>query len=356
MQALFLSAAFLVGSCFLSTARADDAGEHVVFPEGTELELLFTREVEINSGLTEGPAVAPDGSIYFTDMPFGLDDNTHIMRYDPATGETTLFTDNAGKSNGLAFDAHGDMISCSGADGGGSRLIRWNIETGEGETLVDNIGGKKFNSPNDLCIDSHGRIYFSDPRYIGDEPRELEHQAVYRVDTDGTVIEITHEVEKPNGIVLSPDERTLYVGDHNNGSERLDPTAPPPTPGAMKIYSYPLDENGLVDGPRRTLVDFGAEASSDGITVDTEGRVYLTSRRLSRPGIMVIDSDGNEVDFFATGPENQSGSFDDVVGIPSNVEFGTGDDRHSLYITIKKSLYRVQTMAEGWRHHEWGPR
>jgi gluconolactonase len=351
MQALFLSAAVLAVSCLASAAWGGE-----VFPDGAELELLFTREVDINSGLTEGPAVAPDGSIYFTDMPFGLEDSTHIMRYDPATGETTLFTDDAGKSNGLAFTAGGYLIACDGADGGTRSLVRWDIETGERATLADSVDGRRFNSLNDLCIDSQGRIYFTDPRYIGDESRDLEHMAVYRLDTVGTVIEITHEVEKPNGIVLSPDERTLYVGDHNNGSERLDPTAPPPTPGAMKIYAFPLDEEGLVDGPRRTLVDFGDEAGSDGITVDTEGRVYLTCRRLSKPGIMVIDSDGNEVDFFPTGPENQSGSFDDVVGIPSNVEFGIGDDRHSLYITIKKSLYRVETTAEGWRHVEHGDR
>ncbi len=348
MHAQFVIAWFIAWSFSVTALRA----EGPIFPEGAELELLHTRQVELNSGLTEGPAVAPDGSIYFTDMPFGVDDNGMILHFDPATGEVSVFTDNSGKSNGLAFNASGDMISCDGADGGGRRLIRWDLATGEGTTLVDNIGGSRFNAPNDLCIDSHQRIYFTDPRYSGEEPRELEHRAVYRVDSDGSVIEITHDVEKPNGIVLSPDERTLYIGDHNNGSEKpsTDSNAPPPVPGAMKVYAFPLDEAGLVSGPRRTLVDFGQVAGCDGMTVDSDGHIYLTCRRLTRPGILVIDSEGNELDFLPTGPENQSGGFEDWRGIPSNVEFGIGDDSHTLYVTIDKSLYRIRVNAEGFHH------
>ena len=83
--------------------------------------------------------------------------------------------------------------------------------------------GRRFNAPNDLSIDTQGRIYFSDPRYLGTEPRELEHRAVYRIDTDGKVVEVTHEVDKPNGIALSPDHKTLYLADHDNGTDRIDP-------------------------------------------------------------------------------------------------------------------------------------
>src|SRR5947199_311644 len=83
-----------------------------------------------------------------------------------------------------------------------------------------------------------GSIYFSDPRYLGPEPRELEHRAVYRIDKDGTVTEVTHECEKPNGIALSPDRKTLYLVDHNNGTDTIDPTAPPPKKGAMKLYGF----------------------------------------------------------------------------------------------------------------------
>ncbi len=331
--------------------RAVEHHGNSIFPKGAKLELVFTRQAKLNSGLTEGPAVAPDGSIYFTDMPFGKEDNGMILRFDPKTQRTTVFTNNSGKSNGLAFDPNGFLVSCDGADGGGRRLIRWNTKTGTGATLVDRFRGKRFNAPNDLCIDSKGRIYFTDPRYLGDEPRELKHRAVYRVNEDSSIIEVTHNVEKPNGITLSPDGSTLYVGDHNNGSDGLnsDPDAPPPPKGAMKVYAFPLDKDGLVSGPRRTLVNFGSQAGCDGITVDSQGNIYLTCRSLAKPGVMVIDPSGKELAFLPTGPKDQSGEFEDWKGIPSNVEFGIGDDKSVLYVTIDKSLFRVRVKTEG--HH-----
>jgi len=328
-----------------SIVDADDP----IFASDAVLELLHTRQAKLNSGLTEGPAVAPDGTIYFTDMPFG-EDRGHILRYDPRTGRTTIFSENSGKSNGLAFHPDGYLISCDGAAGGGRRLVRWDLASGESSTLVDSYQGHRLNSPNDLCIDSEGRIYFTDPRYQGVEPRELEHQAVYRVDMDLNVIEITHDVEKPNGIVLSPDERTLYIGDHNNGADRAnpDPQAPPPTKGAMKVYAFPLDEHGKVRGPRRTLIDFGTQNGCDGMTVDSNGSIYVTCRSLEKPGVKVVDPDGEELAFLPTGPEHQAGGFEQWKGIPSNVEFGLGEDRHSLYITIDKSLYRIRTKTVGF--------
>ena len=100
---------------------------------------------------------------------------------------------------------------------------------------------------------------------------------------------------------------------------------------------------------RHTSVYFRDENGCDGITVDSQGAIYLTCRSLATPGILVIDPKGNELAFLPTGPEDQSGGFEDWKGIPSNVEFGIGDDRHSLYITIDKSLYRVRTKRTG--HH-----
>ena len=330
--------------------RAIAVEDNAILSEGSVLELIFTRQAKLNSGLTEGPAVAPDGSIYFTDMPFG-NDNGMILRFDPKTSHTTVFTNNSGKSNGLAFLRDGSAVSCDGADGGGRRLVRWNLQTHEGTTLVDRFQGKRFNSPNDLVVDLRGRIYFTDPRYGGTEPRELQHEAIYRLDTDGLVLEITSEVEKPNGIVLSPDQKTLYVGDHNNGGNRLKPTDPEPKRGAMKIYAFPLDAEGLVSGPRKTLVDIGTENGCDGMTVDSQGNVYAACRSLARPGIMVVDPAGHALAFVETGPKNQQGLFDDWKGIPSNVEFGIGDDAHSLYVTIDKSLYRLKVMTRGFHPH-----
>lgn len=340
---MILLAAWLAVLASLEPAAADQP----IFPSDAKLELLHARNSQLISGLTEGPAAAPDGTIYFTDAPFGKQQGM-ILRYDPKTNKTTTFTEDASKSNGLAFDSDGYLISCDGADGGGRRLIRWDVNTGTSMTLVDRFKGEKFNSPNDLCIDMSGRIYFTDPRYGGNEPRELDREAVYRLDKDGTVLEVTRDVEKPNGIVLSPDQKTLYIGDHNNGGNRLKPTDPEPKRGAMKVYAFPLDERGLVRGKRRPIVDFGAENGCDGITVDTEGNVYLSCRSLARPGIMVVDPNGKELSFVETGPRNQKGLFDDWKGIPSNVEFGVGEDAHSLYVTIDKGLYRIHANTRGF--------
>jgi gluconolactonase len=340
----------LIVSTLLAAATHERlvAAENPIVPEGAKIELLYTRTAKINGGLTEGPAVAPDGSIYFTDMPFGADPGM-IMHFDPQTRKTTVFTADSGKANGLMCDANGDLVACEGADYGGRRVSRWNLKTGKSQTIVDKYQGKKFNAPNDLCIDTQGRIYFSDPRYLGEEPRELEHRAVYRIDTDGSVVEVTHECEKPNGLALSPDQKTLYVGDHNNGTDKIDPTAPPSKPGAMTVYAFPLGPDGLVNGKRKTLVDFGSENGCDGMCVDFQGNVYLTCTSLKRPGLMVIDPTGKELAFVPTGPPNQTAGKDKPpVGIPSNCEFGIGGEDTMLYLTVDKSLYRIRLKVAGY--------
>jgi gluconolactonase len=320
---------------------------------GARLELLHTRQAKLNSGLTEGPAAAPDGSIYFTDMPFGKGHGM-ILRFDPRTKKTTVFTDKAEKSNGLAFDLEGNLLSCDGADGGGRCVRRWDLKTARSKVLAGRYQGKRFNSPNDLCVDLKGRVYFTDPRYSGAEPRELPHEAVYRLEKDGTVIQITRDVEKPNGLALSPDQRTLYIADHNNGGNRLSPKDPEPKRGAMKVYAFPLDKDGRVNGPRKTLVDFRKENGCDGMRVDTKGNLYLAVRSLTRPGIMVTDPAGKQLAFIPTGPTGQRGLFEDWKGIPSNVEFGIGDEANMLYVTIDKSLYRIRLKTRGFHPQSAG--
>jgi gluconolactonase len=321
------------------------SGEQIV-PAAARLELLFTRTAPIKGGLTEGPAAAPDGSVYFSDIPFGTDKGM-ILRFDPRTKKTTVFARDSHKSNGLAFDAHGSLIACEGSDGGGRCVSRWDIKTGKRTVLADKYKGKRFNSPNDLTIDAKGRIYFTDPRYVGPEPRELKKEAVYRLDPGGEVIRITDEVEKPNGIGLSPDGKTLYVADHNSGSDRVEVKGPVPKPGAMKIYAFPLGDDGKVHGPRKTLVDFGKEAGCDGLTVDVKGNVYLTVRSLRRPGVLVIDPAGKEIAFIPTGRPQPGAKT--PVGIPSNCEFGVGDESNVLYVTVDTSLYRIRLKVPGYR-------
>jgi gluconolactonase len=344
-----LCALLLTGSLGLALpAGAADVpkptGDEIV-PADAKLELLFTRSAPSTGGLTEGPAVAPDGSIYFSDIPIGKDKGM-ILRFDPKTRKTTIFAEDSGKSNGLKFDAKGFLIACEGADYGGRCVSRWDVKTGKREVIADKYLGKRFNAPNDLAIDRKGRIYFTDPKYLGHEPRELEHRAVYRIDTDRTVVEVTHDVEKPNGIVLSPDEKTLYLIDHNNGTDQIDPNGPPPKKGAMKVYAFPLGADGLVKGERKTLIDFGTEDGGDGMTVDVKGNLYIAARSLKRPGVLVVDPSGKEIAFIPTGPSQPGAK--EPVGIPSNVCFGLGEESKVLYVTVDKSLYRIRLKVDGF--------
>jgi gluconolactonase len=333
----------------IAPAVADDTlkptGSADIVSPDAKLELLFTRTAKIAGGLTEGPACAPDGSIYFSDIPFGHDKGM-ILHFDPKTGKTTVFTDDSHKSNGLKFDAQGYLIACEGSDEGGQCVSRWDVKTGKRTIIADKYMGKHFNAPNDLAIDLKGRIYFSDPRYLGDEPRELKYQAVYRINTDHNVVEVTHDCEKPNGIALSPDMKTLYVVEHNNGTDRIDPKAPPPTKGAMKLYAFPLGADGLVRGERKLLIDFGTEDGIDGMAVDGKGNLYLAVRSLKRPGVWVTDPEGKELAYIPTGP-SQAGA-KQPKGIPSNVCFGRGEGSKMLYVTVDTSLYRIPVKMDGW--------
>lgn len=323
--------------------------ESSIVPKGAKLELLWTRTDDVEGGLTEGVCAAPDGTMYFSDIRRAKD-NGQILRFDPKTKKTTIFSKNSRKSNGLMFDAQGRLTACEGADYGGRGVARWDVKTGKRKVLASKYDGKRFNAPNDLCIDLKGRIYFTDPRYLGHEPRELKHRAVYRIEPDGKVIEITHEVEKPNGIAISPDQKTLYVADHNNGTDQNDPSKPAPKTGAMKIYAFVLDADGKVKGPRKTLVDFGKERGCDGMTLDAKGNIYLTVRAERRPGIMVINPQGKEIAFIPTGPSQPGAK--QPVGLPSNCDFGIGKESNVLYVTVDVSLYRIPLKVKGY-HIPW---
>ena len=339
-------------------------GEAIVAPDA-KFEILYTRPETDKGGLTEGPAVAPDGSVYFSDILRG-ENRGRIHRFDPAAHRIETFAEDSHKSNGLIFGPDGFLYAAEGADFGGRRISKWNIKTKERTLVVDRFQGGKFNSPNDICVDSEGNLYFTDPRYTGHEPRELERRAVYRVTPEGKIVEITRAVTKPNGLALSPDGRTLYVADTNNGSDGM-PGAEPGNRGPMRIYAFPLDSNGLVDGARRLLYDFGPQFGCDGMTVDEQGNLYLTAREPSKPGVLVLDPDGRQVGFLptSTGVEAEETPFDSQeiegldqppatpTGLPSNVEFGLGADSNVLYVTVDQSLYRIRLRARGYhRQHQ----
>lgn len=159
------------------------SGDSSIVIQGSRVELIFD-----GAYFTEGPAVGPDGSVYFSDIT--VTDETdmeagHIWRFDPATGQTSIFRSPSGMANGIIFDLGDRMIVAEGADFGGRRVTRTDMKTGRSEILAGLFNGRHFNAPNDLAIDEKGRIYFTDPRYLGHEPIEQPVQGVYRIDPDG---------------------------------------------------------------------------------------------------------------------------------------------------------------------------
>jgi gluconolactonase len=282
---------------------------HFVAPD-SKLEKLWTE-----GDFTEGPCLGPDSCIYFSDI------GNRLMKFDPATMKTTAFRDPSGRSNGLKFDAKGRLIACEGANTGGNRRISI-TENGKVTTLADKYMKSAFNSPNDLALDRKGRIYFTDPRYVGNERRELDHESVYRIDPDGTVTRIISDAAKPNGIVLSPDQKTLYLSENNGAPD-----------GKRELRAYPLNADGTT-GEGQVLYDFGDDRGIDGMTVIVDGNIIATAGKGRTAGVSIFTPEGKKVGFIST-PED-----------PSNCCFG-GKNLKMLYITAGKSLYRIQTKMVG---------
>ena len=317
-----------------STAADDrpSGREGKIIPSGATLEELW------NEGeFTEGVAAAKDGTIYFSDIPRG-ENAGRVLKFDPETGKTTVHCADSGKSNGLMFDGAGRLIACCGSNVGKQALCEI-TPTGEVKVLVDRFDGKRLNSPNDLSVHRDGSIYFSDPRYIGPEPMELDHQSVYRfVPGDGTLTRVTTDVSKPNGVILSPDGKTLYVAETDNGW--LDARQPPPEglKRRMTLNQFPVLPDGTL-GEKRTLVDFGDKLGIDGMTVDQRGRVFGALRSDDRHGIVIYTPNGRELDFLPT------------ETLPTNCCFGRGEELSTLYVTAGGGLYCVRLNASGYHSH-----
>ncbi len=283
---------------------------NVIVPPGAKLEKVWGE-----GSFTEGPAYGPDHCIYFSDI------GNRIMRYDPANGKTTVYREPSGRANGLDFDPQGRLVAAEGANTGGHRRITRTGKDGTVRVLADRWQGKRFNSPNDLTIDRQGRVYFTDPRYVGDEPREIATESVYRIDPDGTVTQIITDVQKPNGIILSPDMKTLYLADSNPR-------------GNQHLLAFPLKPDGTV-GAKRLLHDFGKQRGIDGMSVDVQGNIYGAAGDGRTGGIYVFSPTGKQLAFIPT-PET-----------PTNCVFG-GKDRKMLYVTAGKSLYRIPVSHKGF--------
>ncbi len=324
-----ISAILLLSLFFIPQLLAEQNSQ--IVPEDADLEMLWEE-----GGFTEGIAAGPDGLMYFSDFAQPFDARpARIMKFDRKTGQTKVYTADSKMANGLMFDRQGRLFACCASPLGGRRALVEVLSDGSLNTIVDRFQGKRFNSPNDIVIDRHGRIYFSDPKYVGPETMELPSMDVYRLDPDSSLHRVTTDITKPNGVMLSPDGKTLYVAETDNGTAQAE-TDVNPQMGRMTLNAFPMDENGVL-GTKKVLVDFGKQTGIDGMTVDQNGRIYTAVRSADRFGIVVFDPTGRELAYIKT------------PSLPTNCCFGIGKEAKTLYVTAGGGLYCIRLNATG--HH-----
>ncbi len=279
-------------------------------------------------GLTEGP-VWDGRSLLFTNIP-----NSRIMRYDPNSGEVSVWRESTNAANGLMLDGDGVVNAC---EGGGRRMVQY-PEGGETVEVCAAYEGRRLNSPNDLAIDSMGRIWFTDPRY-GDfrDDMELDHESVYRLDrqADGSwrPARVTFDTTAPNGLLLSPDERVLYVAQSKHGEGEL-----------RELRAYPVLDGGTAQGgdivgQYEVLHNFYPHRGVDGMCLDSEGNIVATAGwGISGPGgmIYVFAPNGRVLETHPVPCDS-----------PTNCTFG-GSDLRDLYVTsLEGHLLRARTDRQG---------
>lgn len=283
--------------------------------------------VAISVAFTEGPTVDGDGSVYFTEMV-----SLRILKLS-ANGVLSTYRENSNNANGLLIDPERRLIACEGAASQRTganvafkpQVTRTDLRTGKVEVLAENYQGAPFVGPNDVTIDGKGRLYFTD----------LPGGAVYRIDAPGRVERIlaTPEIQQPNGIQISPDDKQLYLVESNRAEG-----------GARMIRAYDLRPDGTV-GNMRVHYNFYPGRSADGISIDTQGNLYA-SAGMSQPrgssetldtktGVYVISPQGKLIKFVPI-PE-------DLI---TNNAFG-GSDMKTLYVTAGKTLYKIPTEIAG---------
>jgi gluconolactonase len=282
-------------------------------------------------GAGEGPAWSPSGELYFTG-------GNRITRR-VAKGAVSVFRSPSGGANGLLFDKQGRLVVCESAN----RRITRTEPDGTITVLADSFEGMRFNSPNDLTIDAMGRVYFTDPRYGKRDTMEMRDregrliEGVYRIDAPGKVSRVLgRELERPNGILISPDGKLLYVADNNNNA----------VGGARKLWSFALQADGAVDPASRKLVfDWKTGRGPDGFKMDEAGRLYVAAGRTKpvppfedtefKGGVYILTAEGALV-AFAPVP------VDEVT----NCAFG-GADRKTLFITAGGTLWSLAVTTRG---------
>ncbi len=256
---------------------------------------------QLASGLhfTEGPAADTVGNVFFSDIPADT-----IYKWS-VSNQLSVFRTNSGGANGLCFDVGGNLVACEGDNG---RIVSISPQLSI-TVLASNYAGARFNEPNDLWIDPAGGVYFTDPVYFG-HPVVQGGEHVYYISPDrSTVSRVVTDMVRPNGLVGSPDGKTLYIADW----------------GATNVFRYTINTNGTLTN--KTLF---ARVKCDGMTLDAEGNFYFCEN-----AVLVYDAAGQKAEQIS------------VPARPTNVEFG-GSDRKTLFITTDSgSLYSIRMRVQG---------
>ena len=324
-------------------------GDPSVVPPGARVERLW----DGGCILTEGVAAGHDGMVYFSDITFSkfckdpsgrFMQAGNIWRYNPRTGEFSIYRSPSGMSNGIKFDREGNMVAALGADYGGRMLVKTDMKSGRSWILTGLFDGKPYNALNDISIDEKGRTYFTDPRYLGHEPVMADGFAAYRLDPDGSVQRVATDCGKCNGILVSPDQKRVYLVSNDNGwweFQKLQ-EGEKTLLGHHLLQVYDLASDGTLSN-RRMFKDYSKDrtpacSGPDGLVADVEGNVWVVERCEHRPGVTVYAPDGSELAHISTGKE-----------LPTNVGFGRGADANLLYLTSGKSLYRIRVGKKGYQ-------
>lgn len=261
----------------------------------------------------EGPAHDPAGNIYFTDIP-----NERVHKID-LDGKLSTFREKSNKANGLMLNAKGEVVACEGSAKGA--VVAYSADGKERRVIADKYDGKPFNSPNDLVLDKAGGVYFTDPFFgKADTTLPQDKMAVYYADASGKVTRLVDDLPRPNGVILSPDEKTLYVVPS----------------GQKQMMSYPVESPGKL-GKGKVFCELaqakaGGNGGGDGLTADVKGNLYITSGL----GIQVFDAGGKALGVIPF-PE-----------VPANVTFG-GKDLKTLFVTARTSVYACPMDIAGHR-------
>ncbi|TWU60158.1 Gluconolactonase precursor [Rubripirellula tenax] len=281
---------------------------------------------------------AGEGPMWHPELGLLTSGDGHINRRD-LDGHSSVHRKDAG-TNGLLFDRQGRLIACENVR---RRITRTEVD-GTITVLTDSFGGKKYNQPNDLTIDSKDRIYFTDPQYGDRSGMEMTDadgrmvEGIYRIDVDGTVTRIIdHQVDRPNGLIITSDDRYLFVADNNNAEN-----------GARKLWRFVMNEDGTPDFATQTMIyDWKTTRGPDGMKLDKAGRLYVAAG-LNQPrlpaqtadpataGIYVFATDGKLIDFAAI-----------LRDETTNCAFG-GPDGKTLFVTAGGSLWRIPTSTAGY--------